>query len=65
MQKLRDIKRGDMVVCGDTGIKVINENNDGKEDNSFSFMNNYVSSERRNDMIIKELAQDIFITIKS
>lgn len=63
-KKLRDIKRGDMVVCGDTGIKVINENNDGKEDNSFSFMNNYVSSERRNDMIIKELAQDIFYNNK-
>lgn len=59
-KKLRDIKRGDMVVCGDTGVKVINENDDEQTENSFSFMSNYVSSERRNDMLIKNLAYDLF-----
>ncbi len=63
-KKLRDIKRGDMVVCGDTGVKIIRDDNDVKEDISFSFMNNYVSSERRNDMIIKNLAKDIFYNNK-
>ena len=63
-KKLREIEHGDMVVCGDTGVKIINENNDDKVDNSFNFMSNYVSSERRNDMLIKDLAYELFYNNK-
>lgn len=63
-RKLREIKSGDMVVCGDTGVKTINENDKNKGDDSFNFMNNYVSSERRNDMLIKDLAYELFYNNK-
>ncbi len=57
-KKLRDIKKGDKVVCGDSGIKVITSSN--KEDyNSFNFMSNDVSSERRNDVLIHNLASKL------
>lgn len=56
-KKLRDIKKGDKIVCGDNGIRVITkeEANDG----GFSFMNNQVSSERRNDVLIHNLAEQL------
>ncbi len=63
-KKLREIKSGDMVVCGDTGIKVIKENDNDKAEDSFNFMSNFVSSERRNDMLIKDLAQELFYNNK-
>ncbi len=63
-RKLRDIKQGDMIVCGDTGVKLSEESQNNEEDNTFSFMNNYVSSERRNDMLIQSLAYDLFYNNK-
>lgn len=63
-KKLREIKKGDMVVCGDKGVKIINETNSNDTDDSFSFMNNCVSSERRNDMLIKDLAYELFTNNK-
>ena len=57
-KKLRDIKKGDNVVCGDVGVKI--ENDSKKDANSFEFMNNCVSSERRNELVIKRLAKDLF-----
>lgn len=62
-KKLRDIKAGDKVVCGDDGVKVITESDDS-EDNTFSFMDNFVSSERKSDIIIKELAEELFYNNK-
>lgn len=57
-KKLRDIKKGDKVVCGDTGVRVLCHS--GPEDeNDFGFMNNCVSSERRNELIIGNLAESI------
>ena len=57
-KKLRDIKKGDKVVCGSTGIKIVDQ---GKEesDKEFSFMNNQVSSEKRNDILIQDLASQL------
>lgn len=57
-KKLRDIKRGELLVCGETGVKVL-EDGTADEDESFGFMNNCVSSERRNELIISELAENI------
>lgn len=57
-KKLREIKQGDLVVCGDTGIKTCNPFEEASHD-GFGFMNNCVSSERRNELIIKDLAESI------
>lgn len=59
-KKLREIKKGDMIVCGDTGVKLVMDNEEAGSDGSFSFMNNCVSSERRNELLIKELAAELF-----
>ena len=59
-KKLREIKKGDMVVCGDTGVKLVMDNEEADSDGSFNFMNNCVSSERRNELLIKELAGELF-----
>lgn len=57
-KKLRDIKKGDKIVCGSDGIKIIT--NENYADNSgFRFMNNQVSSERRNDVLIHNLASQL------
>ncbi|MBC8587070.1 ornithine cyclodeaminase [Paratissierella segnis] len=58
-KKLRDIKKGDKVVCGDSGIRIVNENENAYEKKEFNFMDNKFSSERRNDMQIKKLAYDL------
>jgi lysine-ketoglutarate reductase/saccharopine dehydrogenase-like protein (TIGR00300 family) len=57
-KKLRDIKKGDKLVCGDTGVKVLNQI-EGEDGENFGFMNNCVSSERRNELIIRNLAENI------
>lgn len=58
-KKLRDIRKGDMIVCGDSGIKIVKDNNEATTD-SFNFMNSTVSSERRNNILIKDLASELF-----
>ena len=57
-KKLRDILKGDKIVCGSAGIKIITQN-DKLNDTGFTFMNNQVSSERRNDMLIQNLATQL------
>lgn len=57
-KKLRDIKKGDKLVCGEEGVRILC-NNSNSDDLSFGFMNNCVSSERRNELIIRELADNI------
>lgn len=57
-KKLRDIKKGELLVCGDTGVRVINQTEGGDKE-PFGFMNNGVSSERRNELVIRELAENI------
>ena len=58
-KKLRDVKKGDLIVCGDSGVKIVNPKETNNEKSSFSFMNNQVSSERRNDMLINNLAYEL------
>lgn len=62
--KLRDVKAGDMVVCGSNGIRLVKDKENRKEDSSFNFMNSSVSSERRNTLLIKDLACDLFYNNK-
>lgn len=56
--KLRDIKKGDQVICGSNGVRLIlpETQESGSE---FSFMSNEVSSERRVEVIVKKLAQEM------
>lgn len=56
--KLRDIKKDYAVVCGEEGIKTMDEN-ELDSDSSFGFMGNSISSERRNDRLVHELAYDL------
>ena len=62
--KLRDIKKGDMVVCGNRGIRIKRDANNEKSQDSFNFMNSNISSERRNILLIQDLAQDLFYNNK-
>ncbi len=56
--KLRDIKKGDLVVCGSNGVRLVlpPAEESGSE---FAFMNNEVSSERRVEVIVKKLADEM------
>ncbi len=54
--KLRDIRKNDMVVCGHSGIKVVREFKD-RERKDFTFMASEVSSERRVEVVVRQLAQ--------
>ena len=54
--KLRDIKKGDLIVCGHTGIRVIPEFK-ARDRLGFAFMSNEVSSERRVETAVKNVAE--------
>lgn len=53
--KLRDIRKGDAVVCGHAGIKVLREFKD-RERRDFTFMASEISSERRVEVAVRQLA---------
>jgi len=53
--KLRDVRAGDRVVCGITGVQVFPPFRD-KEKMDFVFMDNEVSSERRVELAVAALA---------
>jgi lysine-ketoglutarate reductase/saccharopine dehydrogenase-like protein (TIGR00300 family) len=54
--KLRDVRENDKVVCGHSGIKVMPEFKD-RERKDFTFMTNQISSERRVEVAIRQLAE--------
>ncbi len=54
--KLRDVCKGDPVVCGHPGIKVVPEFKD-RERKDFTFMTNEISSERRVEVAVRQLAE--------
>jgi len=56
--KLRDIKKGDAVVCGGTGVRVYPPTK-AREAQDFVFMANDVSSERRVERMVTAIAQDM------
>lgn len=55
-RKLRDVRRGDLVVCGVEGIRVAPEFR-GRERQSFAFMSNDISSERRVETSVAKVAE--------
>ena len=55
-RKLRDIRKGDDVVCGVEGIRVVPTFQD-RDRHGFAFMSNEVSSERRVEAAVVRIAE--------
>jgi lysine-ketoglutarate reductase/saccharopine dehydrogenase-like protein (TIGR00300 family) len=55
-RKLRDVLRGDQIVCGVEGIRVAPEFR-GRDKQSFAFMSNEISSERRVETSVGKIAE--------
>jgi len=54
-RKLRDIKQGDVIVCGVRGIKIVPEFQ-ARDRHGFAFMTNEISSERRVEVGVAKIA---------
>jgi len=54
-RKLRDIRRGDSIVCGINGIKIVPEFQE-RDRHGFAFMANEISSERRVEVGVSRIA---------
>ncbi len=54
--KLRDLKKGDWVVMGHEGIRIVPEAK-SRDRAEFSFMSNEVSSERKVELAVKKIAK--------
>ena len=61
-RRLRDIKSGDRVVCGQHGIRVIPESKE-RDRMAFAFMTNGISSERQVETAVRQTAAIIGQTI--
>jgi lysine-ketoglutarate reductase/saccharopine dehydrogenase-like protein (TIGR00300 family) len=55
-RKLRDVKKGDQIVCGTEGIRVIPEFKE-RDRLGFAFMSNEISSERRVETAVRKIAE--------
>lgn len=55
-KKLRDVSKGDRVVCGNDGIRVIPEFKE-RDRLGFAFMSNDISSERRVETAVRKIAE--------
>ncbi|MBI5185027.1 MAG: TIGR00300 family protein [Nitrospinae bacterium] len=58
-RKLRDIKKGDLVVCGTRGIRIHPPTEKTRLEEPFAFMGAEVSSERRTDLAARTLAAEM------
>lgn len=56
--KLRDVKKGDMILCGSESVRVFPPASDIR-DSGFGFMSNDVSSERSNSITVKRVADEL------
>ena len=54
-RKLRDVRKGDLVVCGVSGIRVVPEFQE-RDRHGFAFMTNEISSERRVEVGVARIA---------
>jgi lysine-ketoglutarate reductase/saccharopine dehydrogenase-like protein (TIGR00300 family) len=54
-RKLRDIRKGDLVVCGVAGVKIVPEFKE-RDRHGFAFMTNEISSERRVEVGVSRIA---------
>ena len=63
--QIRDIKKGDKIVIGEDGIRIIPPKRPREGMNVFQFMGGSSSSERPTQHIAKKVAEDIYKTKKS
>jgi lysine-ketoglutarate reductase/saccharopine dehydrogenase-like protein (TIGR00300 family) len=61
---IREVKKGDMVIIGEAGVKVTPPERPREGSNVFEFMGSSSSSERPTQHIAKKVAQDIYRTKK-
>jgi lysine-ketoglutarate reductase/saccharopine dehydrogenase-like protein (TIGR00300 family) len=57
-RKVRDLRRGDLVVCGMTGVRVLPDIQ-ARDKPTFGFMSNEVSSERRVETAVARVAEQM------
>ena len=62
---VRDVKKGDLIVVDDIGVKVTPPQRPRDKANIFEFMGSSSSSERPTQHIAKKVAQDIYQTAKN
>jgi len=62
---IRDVRKGDLIVVGETGVKITPPERPREGSNVFEFMGSSSSSERPTQHIAKNVARDIFKTKKS
>jgi lysine-ketoglutarate reductase/saccharopine dehydrogenase-like protein (TIGR00300 family) len=62
---IRDVRKDDMIVVGETGVKITPPERPREGSNVFAFMGSSSSSERPTQHIAKKVAEDIFKTKKS
>jgi len=58
-QLIRDLRLGDRVVCGVTGVRIHTPSTRGEEGDEFAFMSASVSSERRVELAVETLAWEM------
>ncbi len=61
---IRDVKKGDLIVVGEDGVKVTPPERPREGSNVFEFMGSSSSSERPTQHIAKKVAEDIYKTKK-
>lgn len=62
---IRDVKKGDKIVVGESGVKITPPQRPREGVNVFEFMGSSSSSERPTQQIAKRVAEDIFKTKKA
>ena len=62
---IRDVKKGDSIIVGETGVKITPPERPREGVNVFEFMGSSSSSERPTQHIAKRVAEDIYKTKKS
>ncbi len=62
-RKLRDVRQGERVVCGQHGIRVVPESKE-RDRLSFAFMSNGISSERQVETAVRQTASLVRQTIE-
>ncbi|MBM3903661.1 MAG: TIGR00300 family protein [Thaumarchaeota archaeon] len=62
---IRDVRKGDLVIVGEAGVKITPPERPREGSNVFTFMGSSSSSERPTQHIAKKVAEDIFKTKKS
>ncbi|HJU77963.1 MAG TPA: TIGR00300 family protein [Nitrososphaeraceae archaeon] len=64
-KKIRDVQRGDMIVTGEKGVRILPEERPREGVDIFQFMSSTSSSERPTQQIARKIAMDIYNTKNS